>query len=73
MLKKSTVIIFFVLLGAVFSIAYFQLRIPLGVTPQSDQGELLAWVALATSIASLVTALIGFIQKLLELKRSNLE
>ena len=45
-------------------------RIPPGVEPMGDEGQTIAWVALVTSIVSLLTALTGLVQKLIELRES---
>lgn len=46
-----------------------QVKIPAGVTPQSDsQLETIAWLSLWTAIVSLVTSIIGLIQITLERK-----
>jgi len=64
MLKKNSVIIFLLLLALIAFLVYQQIKIPRGVTPLGDQTEILAWLSLATSIISLITALIGLIEKI---------
>lgn len=66
MLKKNSIIIFLIVLALVAFLIYQQVKIPDGVTPQSDQTEIIAWLSLSTAIISLVTALIGLIQNILD-------
>lgn len=48
------------------TLVYYQYRIPPGVAPQSDNGETIAWISLATAIVSMITAIVGLLQKVLE-------
>ena len=59
-----------VLVGLIGLWVYFSNRIPPGVTPQSDSGETIAWVGLATAIVSLLIALADLAKKLIDF-RSN--
>ena len=69
MLKKAWVIIGAIILSvAAFSI-FDRYRIPSGVTPMGDSGETIAWIALATAIVSMITAIIGLVQKLVEVRK----
>ena len=60
------------IIGAAFAITvlstlvYFQYRIPPGVTPQGNNGETVAWISLATAIVSMITAIVGLLQKVIE-------
>ena len=68
MLKRWSVIVGAAIVALVGFWGYFAYRIPLGVEPMGDESQTVAWVALATSIVSLLTALTGLVQKLIELR-----
>lgn len=67
MLKKTSVLVFLIILTLIFFAIYQQVKIPSGVTPQSENAETIASLALWASIISLITAIISFIQKILEI------
>lgn len=69
MLKNWSAIIGAAVVAAVGLWAYFAYRTPPGVEPMGEASETIAWVALATSIVSLLTALTGLAQKFLELRK----
>jgi len=69
MLKKSFVILFLLLLSAVMAYVYFEFRVPEGVTPMGDSDETIAWISLFTAIISLITALIGIVDKIWDNKK----
>ncbi len=69
MLKRWSVIVGAAIVALVGLWAYFAYRMPPGVEPMGDDSQTIAWVALATSIVSLLTALTGLVQKLIELRR----
>jgi|ETNmetMinimDraft_13_1059891.scaffolds.fasta_scaffold12939_2 hypothetical protein len=50
---------------------YFQTRTPPGIAPKGDGSETVALISLATSVVAMITALIGLIQKFLELKKTQ--
>lgn len=52
---------------------YFHYRLPWGVTPQGDSTATVAWVALLTAIVSMVTAVVGLAQKILELRSRTIK
>ena len=68
MLKKTPVIIFFMVLALIAFIVYQQVKTPDGVTPMSDQLETIARLTLWTAIISLLTSIVGLIQSTLERK-----
>lgn len=67
--KRLSVIICSLLIAAIGWYFYFKIRIPTGVTPQSDGSETVAWIALATGIIGLLTAIVGLIQRLIEVSK----
>ncbi len=71
MLKRPTMIVIATLIAVVGLALYFTYRVPPGVAPKSDTVETIAWIALATAVVSMLTAIIGLIQKLLELRASK--
>lgn len=64
--------VFIVGAAAIFVIAlivFFATRSPEGVTPMGDEGSpTIAWISLAVAALSLATAVVGLIQKLVELR-----
>lgn len=69
MLKKKSTIIFFIVLAIISALVYQNVKIPDGVTPQSEsQLETIAWLSLWTAIISLITSIVGLIQNILERK-----
>ena len=69
MLTKWRVIIGAAVVAAIGLWGYFAYRTPPGVEPMGEASETVAWVALATSVVSLLTALTGLAQKFLELRK----
>jgi hypothetical protein len=69
MLKRTTIILFFLILSVVLAYVYFQYRIPTGVVSQGDGQEAITWVSLIASIVSLITALVGLIEKIVDKKQ----
>lgn len=70
MLKKTAVIILLVILAIILFYVYDYYKLPEGVEVKSGNQETIAWVSLATSIVSLLTAVVGLVQKILEKKTS---
>lgn len=68
MLQRSSVILFLLILSAVLGYIYFQYRVPAGVTPMGDSSETIAWISLATSIVSMITAIVGLVHKIMDKK-----
>lgn len=67
MLNKIPTISFLLILSLISFAIYQQVKIPDGVSPQSDaQLETVAWLALWTAIISLLTSIVGLIQNILE-------
>ena len=71
MLKKTSVIVFFLLLAAGLYFVYQYYKVPEGVTPMSDSAEKIATISLLTSLVSLLASLVGFVTKLLEMNKKN--
>jgi hypothetical protein len=71
MLKRPTVIVIAMLVAVAGFVLYVKYRVPPGVAPKSDAAETLAWLGLATSVVSLLTAIVGLMQKLIELGSSK--
>ncbi|MCI5137933.1 MAG: hypothetical protein D3922_05875 [Candidatus Electrothrix sp. AR1] len=71
MFKKPIIIISFFLLAGASAFIYFYYQAPSGVVAKSDDVQLIAWIALVTSISSLITSLIGLIQKIIELRKTE--
>lgn len=71
MLKNTVVIAALLILSIVTYYLYQTWKIPEGVIPKGDNTETLAWLALGTSIVSLLAAIVGLIEKILDLKKSK--
>lgn len=66
MLRNPITIISFLILSAILAYLYFQYRIPSDIVTLGDNTETVALIALYTSIVSLLTAIVGLIQKIIE-------
>lgn len=72
MLKKTAVIVFCLAMSALAFYIYQSQQLPDGVEPMSGQSsETVAWLALATSIVTLLVAIVGLIQKVIELRMTK--
>jgi len=71
MLKKSWVIIFFLLLSAIATYLYFENQLPPEVVAQGSSDETYQFIRMLTAVIALFTALIGLVQKLLEFKNTK--
>ncbi len=71
MLKRPVVIIIALLVAVVGFALYVIYRVPPGVVPKSPSAESIAWLALATGVLSLLTSIVGLIQKLIELSHKR--
>lgn len=71
MLKKSITIVFFLCLAIALYFVYDSLKLPDDIEVKGDSKEVLAWLALGTSIVSLLTSLVGLAQKFIELKSNE--
>lgn len=70
-LGRTWVIVAAIALSIAAFIIWQSVRVPPGVVPKGGE-ETVAWLALATSIVSLLTAIIGLIERLLANRaRSN--
>ena len=69
MLNRWSVIVGAAFVAVIGLWAYFAWRIPPGVEPMGDTSETIAWIALATSIASMLAAFAGLAQKFIELRK----
>lgn len=65
MLKKWSVILGLAAIAALALGVYLTYRVPLGVEPMGDRTETIAWISLSTSIVTMLTALVGLVQKFL--------
>lgn len=70
MLKNTTVIVGLLVVAIISYFLYDHFKVPAGVQAQGDSEELVAWISLATAIISLIVALIGLIEKIMERRRS---
>ncbi len=69
--RRPIFICFTFLIAVLSTLVYFHYRTPPGITPQSDNAEILVWISLITAIVSLITTLIGLFQKFLELRKKG--
>ncbi len=49
---------------------YFQYRVPAGVTPKGDSSDMIALMGLIGGIVSLLTSIVGLLQKNVDLRAS---
>jgi hypothetical protein len=71
-MKRTSYIIGAAVICVIALIVYFATRPPGGVTPMGDESSAtVAWISLAVAALSLATAVVGLIQKLVELRASN--
>ena len=71
MLKKTSVIVFFLLLAVGLYFVYQHYKVPEGVTPMSDAQENIAMISLMTAVVSLLTSLVGLAMKVIEMNQKN--
>jgi hypothetical protein len=71
MLKRPMIIGIAVLVAVVGLALFFTYRVPPGVAPKGGSAETIAWLGLAAAVASMLTAIIGLIQRILELRASG--
>jgi len=50
---------------------FYAYRIPPGVAPKGDANETIALIGLASAVVSMITAVVGLAQKLLELRKGE--
>jgi hypothetical protein len=68
-MKRPAVIVGGAVICAIAFIVYFATRTPEGVTPMGDESSAtVAWISLVVAILTLVTTVVGLIQKLIELR-----
>jgi hypothetical protein len=71
-MKRPAFFIGAALICVVAFIVYFAMRPPGGVTPMGDESSAtVAWISLAVAALSLGTAVVGLIQKLVELRATK--
>lgn len=68
MMRKIAFIVAALIVSAVGFWLYFEYRVPPGVEPKGANDESIAWISLAAAIVSLLTAVVGVVQKLIELR-----
>jgi hypothetical protein len=71
-MKRPAVIVGGAVICAIAFIVYFALRTPGGVTPMGDESSpTIAYLSLAVAVLTLVTTVVGLLQKLIELRASQ--
>lgn len=71
MLAKTSSILFFLFLAIILYFVYDWLTIPAGVSPKGNSSEMVATISLVSAVVLLLTAIVGLIQKLIELQISQ--
>ncbi len=56
--------------GRVLPWLYYQFRVPDGVTPKGDSSDTIALLGLIGGIVSLLTSIVGLLQKIVDLRAS---
>ncbi len=68
-LKHPGIIISAVVVSAIALAVYLNTRTPADITPLNGDGaETVAWISLVIAVLSLATAVVGLIQKVVELR-----
>ena len=70
-MKRPAIIIAAAVIGVIALIVYFTTRTPAGITPMDGAPATIAWISLAIAILSLATAVVGLIQRLVELRAAR--
>jgi hypothetical protein len=73
MLKNPLTIMALLLISAILIYLYFLYSAPSGVETKGEGTETIAWISLGTALVSMVTAVVGLAQKLLEGRKSQRE
>ena len=71
MLKKTWVIVLFLILAIVLYFMYQHFKVPEGVTPMSDAQENIAMISLITAVVSLLTSLVGLAIKVIDMNKKG--
>jgi hypothetical protein len=70
-MKRPAIIIGAAAVGIMALIVYLNTRVPAGITPMDGEPSTIAWISLAIAILSLATAVVGLIQRLVELRAAR--
>ena len=73
MIKRPMIILLAAAIAALGFVLYFWLRVPPGVEPKGSDAsaEIIAWLGLAGGIVSLMTSIVGLMQKIIEMRASK--
>lgn len=71
MFKRPFVIVACLVLAAIGLWLYLDFRVPSGIAAKGDSGEIIAWLGLAGAVLSLLTAMVGLLQKIIELRSAG--
>lgn len=72
-MSRSFAFVGIFLVGIVATILYFQQQPPAGVETMGDESSTMQWLTLAVAVVSLLTSLVGLVQKLIELRVTRRE
>ena len=67
-MKRPAVIVALFVVGLIAAGSYFVFTPPPGVEPMGGDDATVAWVSLTVAVVSMLTALIGLVQKVIELR-----
>jgi hypothetical protein len=68
-MKRPAVIVGGAVICAIAFIVYFAMRTPAGIAPMGDESSAtIAWISLVVAVLTLVTTVVGLLQKLIELR-----
>lgn len=70
-MKRPAVIIGAFVIGLVALVLYLQQQPPAGVEAMGDESPVMQWLTLAISIVSVLTGLVGLVQKVIELRAAG--
>jgi hypothetical protein len=68
-MQRPAVIVGGAVICAIAFIVYFAMRTPVGIAPMGDESSAtIAWISLVVAVLTLVTTVVGLVQKLIEVR-----
>ena len=71
MLKRPVIIVLCLLLAVLGFWLFREFRLPPGIEPKGDKSETIAWLGVIGGVISLLTAVVGLVQKTVELRATG--
>lgn len=70
-MRKLPFIVAALAMSAIGFSLYFTYRVPSGLEPKGESSETVALISLAIAVVSLLTSLVGLVQKVIELRATQ--